>query len=257
MKVQLTERLADRLAEQPSSRARLHAFAAARALTNLTGDLASLALAAAVVALDHNLPAMAGIGVAVLLRPFLPSSRLDDVLRKMAGLPDGTAMRRARRTEFAIRGLTLLAGILAGRKYAHLPQAWAADLCGNPEAGELPPLGQRLRLSAGFAAAALRCRLDDAADLAWKPVDALVSSWNGSNLAVLMPVTIAVGLILPREGFYGLIANAENLGVIAVAPYGAIKGIRKYRQIDTPKRPEKKRADDKAPVGDGPGRRQE
>ncbi|TVZ02923.1 hypothetical protein EAS64_20840 [Trebonia kvetii] len=57
---------------------------------------------------------------------------------------------------------------------------------------------------------------------------------------MLLPVTIAVGLILPREGFYGLIDNAENLAVITAAPYVTIKGLRKYRQIDTPKRSEKK-----------------
>jgi hypothetical protein len=94
-------------------------------------------------------------------------------------------------------------------------------------------------IAAGFVVAALRCRLDDAADQAWRPIDALVSSWHGSNLAVCLPVTVAVGLILPREGFYGLIDNAENLAVIATAPYLAIKGLRKYRQIDTPKRAEK------------------
>jgi hypothetical protein len=97
-----------------------------------------------------------------------------------------------------------------------------------------------LRLAAGFVVAALRCRLDDAGDLAWRPVDALLSSWHGSNLATLVPVTIAVGLVLTRDGFYGLIDNAENLGAIALAPYAVIKGLRKFRQIDAPNRPEKK-----------------
>jgi hypothetical protein len=174
-----------------------------------------------------------------------PENAVDPLAQRgeLAGLPDRAASRRERRTELAIRLLTLLAGVLAGRKHSHLLEAWTADLCGNLEADEPPPLRQRLRLSAGFVVAALRCRLDDAAGLAWRPVDALVSSWHSSNLAVLLPATIAVGLILPREGFYGLIANAENLGVIAAAPYAAIKGLRKYRQIDTPKRPEKKDKD--------------
>ena len=110
----------------------------------------------------------------------------------------------------------------------------------NPETGALLPVPQRLRLTAGNLAAAGRCRLDDAAELAWRPAEALASSWHGSNLAMLIPVSIAVGLILPREGFYGLIVNAENLGVIAAAPYATIKCLRKYRQISTPKRPERK-----------------
>ena len=128
---------------------------------------------------------------------------------------------------------------MAGRAHSHLPDAWAADLHGDPESKQTILESQQLRLAAGFVVAALRCRLDDAADLTWRPVDALVSSWRGSNLAVLLPITVSVGLIVPREGFYGLIANADNLGVIAAAPYAAIKGLRRYRQIDTPKRPEK------------------
>ena len=48
------------------------------------------------------------------------------------------------------------------------------------------------------------------------------------------------------------LANADNLGVIAAAPYAAIKGLRRYRQISTPNRPEKK-----ASPADGPGKRPE
>jgi hypothetical protein len=137
----------------------------------------------------------------------------------------------------------VLAGWLAGSKYAHLRSAWNADLYGDPEHGEPSP-GRRLRLAAGFVVAAVRVRLQGLTDLAWRPVDALLSSWHGSNLATLMPVTVAAGLFLTRDGFYGLLLNAENLGVIAGAPWAAIKGLRKYRQIDTPKRPERQTSAD-------------
>lgn len=40
-----------------------------------------------------------------LLRPFVPYIRLDDVLRKVVGLPTGADARRACRTELAIRVL--------------------------------------------------------------------------------------------------------------------------------------------------------
>jgi len=161
-------------------------------------------------------------------------------IRRWLGLPDLTSGRRARRAERLTRMLVCVAGMLAGRLHTHLREAWAADLYGDPEVGAVPSAQHRVKLAAGFVAAALLCRLDDAAELAWRPVDALLSSWHGSNLAVLLPVTIAVGLILPREGLYGLITSAENLAVITTAPYLAIKGLRKYRRIATPKRPEKK-----------------
>ena len=143
-------------------------------------------------------------------------------------------------TAEAILAMTAVAGFLAGPRRARLCDAWAADLCGDPETGKQPSARRRASLAAGFIVAALRCRLDDAADLAWQPVDALLSSRHASNLATFVPVTMAAGLIVTRDGFYGLIANADNLGVIAGVPYAAIKGLRKYRQISTPKRPEKK-----------------
>ena len=101
-------------------------------------------------------------------------------------------------------------------------------------------LGGGSGLPGGFIVAALWCRLDDATALAWRPVDALLASWQGSRLAMAVPVTVAVGLVLAREGFFALISSADNLGVIAAAPYAAIKCLRKYRQISTPRRPEKK-----------------
>ena len=144
-----------------------------------------------------------------------------------------------RRADDAIRVLTRMAGALAGHRHAHLRKAWDGDQY-DPDTGEPLPTSRRLRLARGNVLAALRCRLDDAADQAWRPVDALLSSWHGSNLATFLPVTVTAGVILSYGGFYGVITNAENLGVIAAAPYAAIKGLRKYRQISTPKRPEEK-----------------
>jgi hypothetical protein len=161
-----------------------------------------------------------------LVRVIMPEDRAGAVARE----------RHAIWREILIGDLTWLAGLVAGQGHVHLRDAWAADLYGDPTFGALPSARRRMQLASGFVLAALRCRLDDASDLAWRPVDALLSSWHGSNLAVLVPVTIVVGLVLPREGLYGLITNAENLGVIAAAPYAAIKGLRRYRKISTPKR---------------------
>ena len=147
--------------------------------------------------------------------------------------------QRGTQGEKSVRALTGLARVLAGCRYAHLPEAWDGDQY-DPDTGEPLPTSRRLRLARGNVLAALRCRLDDAADQAWRPVDALLSSWHGSNLATLVPVTVTVGLVLTRDGFYGLIVNADNLGIVVAAPYAAIKGLRRYRQITTPKRPEKK-----------------
>jgi hypothetical protein len=142
----------------------------------------------------------------------------------------------------AVGTLVKLAGSVVGRRHAHLRDAWAADLHGDPTADAPPTTSRRLRLAAGFVAAAARCRLDDAIVLALQPVDKLLGSWHGSRLAIFTPITAAVGLILSRDGFYGLVTNAENLAVITSAPYLAIKALRRYRQIRVPKPPERKDA---------------
>jgi hypothetical protein len=179
---------------------------------------------------------MAGTAAALVLQAWQIAPI---ALRWLGWAKPATGSSSSRYAEAAIPVIMQVAAFLAGSRHAHLREAWDADLFGDSEAGELPPVSRRLRLAAGDVVAAVRCRLDDVIVLGWRPVDALLGSWHGSRAAMVVPVTVAAGLVLGREGFYGLIANADNLGVIATAPYLAIKGLRKYRQIATPKRPEK------------------
>jgi hypothetical protein len=168
--------------------------------------------------------------------------------------PSKSVRSREGLVDKGVWALTGLAGILAGPHHAHLREAWAADLY-DPETSELLPFPLRLRIAAGDLVAAVCCRIDDVGRLAWHLVDALLASWRGSRLAVSVPFTVALGLVLAREGFYGLISDADNLGVIAAAPYAAMKGLRRYRQISTPKRPEKKQPGEKAASANAPGQR--
>jgi hypothetical protein len=135
--------------------------------------------------------------------------------------------------------LTGLACLLAGPRHAHLAGPWRADLYGDPQDEARPPARRQIRLASGFVVAAVRCRFDDAANFAWRPVDRLLASWRASALAVALPVAVAAAMVLAHEGVYGLIANAENLCATGMASYLAIKGLRYYRQIGTPKRSRK------------------
>jgi hypothetical protein len=146
--------------------------------------------------------------------------------------------RRAHRPEMLTRMLVGIASLLAGRRHAHLREAWGADLY-DPGTGELRPVGRRLCLASGDVLAAVRCRLDDVVAQAWRPVDAVLRSWHGSLTAMLAPITTATVMIIAHESVYGLVSNAENLAVAATASYFAIKYLRSYRQIAPPKRPEK------------------
>jgi hypothetical protein len=142
-----------------------------------------------------------------------------------------------------VNAASSLAGWLAGSKHADYRLAWAADLCGDPQRGGLTSR-ERLRHAAGFVIAAARMRMRGVTDSVWRPADTLLASWHGSRLAMCLPVTIVLGLVMSHEGFYGLVGNADNLGVIAAFPYAAIKALRKYRQIDPPKRPERESSPD-------------
>jgi hypothetical protein len=222
--------------------------AIATALLALFAAATAALASAAEVAADGLTSAVSAILAAITQLLLAQGRRTGGFMRDLTSYVLSGSAGRDSKDKFVVLGSDLLlhvltgaAGALLSRRHAHLRQAWAADMY-NPESAELLPVPQRLRLAAGHIVAAARCHLDDTAELAWRTVDALVSSWHGSNLAMLLPVTVAVGLILPREGFYGLITNAENVAVIAAAPYAAIKGLRRYRQTDTPKRPQKKTA---------------
>jgi hypothetical protein len=147
----------------------------------------------------------------------------------------------ALRHRFAARSTKALTGLacaLAGPRHAHLRDAWSADLYGDPQGGLLTA-GHRLRLAAGFVVAAIRCRLDDATELAWRKADRLLGSRRDSVLALVTPAAVASVAVLSHEGIYGLVANAENLTAVGTISYLAVKGLRHYRQIETPTRPRK------------------
>lgn len=204
---------------------------------------ASGASVALIAVLLHNTWAMVatfvGSQVIIFLAGLLPVQRLRrEMTARFGRLP----------VEGSIRALTGLAGVIAGARHAHLREAWAADLFGDPDAGELPTVSHRLGLASGDVAAAVRCRLDDVVAVAWCRTDRVLSSWRGSRNAMVLPAAAAAVMIVAREGFYGLVTNAENLTCIATASYLAVRGLRAYRHIAAPKRPEKK------PVsGAGPG----
>lgn len=163
-----------------------------------------------------------------------------------AGLRDSSkpqgAVHRNWREGFAAwctRALVGLACLLAGPRHAHLVGPWRADLHGDPERAELPSPWRQFRLASGFPVAAIRCRFQDTAQLAWRPVDWVLASSKVSILAALLPLSAALALVISREGIYGIIMNAENLSVTGALPYLAIKALRHYRQINPIRRPPK------------------
>jgi hypothetical protein len=142
---------------------------------------------------------------------------------------------------WSTQALVGLACVLAGSQHAHLVSFMHADLHGYPERKERPSAWRQLRLATGFPVAVIRCRFQNTAQLAWRPVDWLLTSRKASTLAALIPLVAAIVLVISREGIYGIIVNAENLSVAGALPYLAIKSLRRYRQISPrpPRRPRK------------------
>jgi hypothetical protein len=130
------------------------------------------------------------------------------------------------------RSLTTFAGLLAGRKHSASRIEWLAHLAG--ERGH--HLGRRSQTFAalGFVVAAVRFRFEDATDLAWMPVDAVLRSRFLSGIFIMGPVLAVVLVILRRDGRYGLVLDIQDPFCTGVCTWGTIFGLRKYRKVKPP-----------------------
>jgi hypothetical protein len=146
--------------------------------------------------------------------------------------------RKERRGSAVAAGLTNLAVLLAGRRRAHVRDAWLSDLDRPRDSTDdgVPDISgwRRLLYAAGFVKAAIRYRLDDVAALYWQLADAVLASRSASRLLLGGPCVAAAAMIVNHDGFYGLVANAENLLAIGSASAGLVYGGRKIRKV-TPK----------------------
>jgi hypothetical protein len=135
--------------------------------------------------------------------------------------------------------LTALAVLLAGRKRSALADEWGAHLAG--EGGHDPVTWPKVRQALGFVASGVRFRLADAADLAWRPVDAVLASRALSNLFVWAPVIAVVVAIVRHDGRFGLVADDQDPVALGAFLYVVIKTGRWWRGVKPPE-PKPRRA---------------
>jgi phosphate/sulfate permease len=136
-------------------------------------------------------------------------------------------------------GLTRAAVFLAGRERVALRDEWQDHLSGENGAG----LGRRQQFAAalGFVRAAVRYRLLDAAELAWRPVDAVLGSRDLSGLVVLLP-TLGVSVLFIRQGGLDVLAgNLVNVGAVGGAACTLIRAGRWRRGVKPPARPPRRK----------------
>jgi hypothetical protein len=130
------------------------------------------------------------------------------------------------------RWLTDLAVLLAGRRRAALRDEWRAHLAG--ESGCDPVTWRKVKEAFGFIASALQCRLADAANAAWTPVDAILKSRKLSNLLVFGPTATAALFILRHEGTLGAVTSAESISAIGGGLYELVRVGRWWRDVKPP-----------------------
>lgn len=153
----------------------------------------------------------------------------------VANKPQGRVRRvRARRAAVTTQRLTDLAVLIAGERGDVLSDEWRSHLSGESGAG-LPPRRQA-REAAGFVLAAVRYRLQDVTDLAWRPVDTLLESRELSNLMVVLATLTIVVFFLHRGGVNGLADHLEQVAVVPTFALAMIHGGRRYRQVKPPER---------------------
>jgi hypothetical protein len=157
------------------------------------------------------------------------------VARDSDRLSDRPAHKRRSAWSVLAAGLTNVAVLLAGRRRTHVREAWLSDLVRPRDlTGEdVPGVSRRRKViySAGLVKAAVCYRIDDATVLWWHLADGVLASRACSRLLLTGPCAMAIVMIVNREGFYGLIANAENLLAIGTVSAGLVYGGRKLRKV--------------------------
>jgi hypothetical protein len=134
-----------------------------------------------------------------------------------------------------------LAVFLAGKKRSAVGVEWRSHLAGWTGRG----LSRRDQVCAarGFLRAAVKLRLQDAADLAWRPADAVLGSHTLSNLFVWGAVFVMLFPIVRYDGWYGLVADIQDPIALGLILYTAIKAGRRYRGIK-PRKRKRRRAEE-------------
>jgi len=141
--------------------------------------------------------------------------------------------------DLSVATLADLAVLLAGRSRPALRDEWRAHVAG--ESGHDLVTWRKVRQALGFVVAAIQFRLADAADVAWRPADAVLSSRTLSNLFVWGPVIVTLFAIVHHDGRFGLVADVQDPVALGAFLYGVIRTGRWWRGIKPPE-PKARRA---------------
>jgi hypothetical protein len=145
--------------------------------------------------------------------------------------------RSTRRESDLARRVTGLALFLAGHQRADLHDAWRSDLL--TQDGQFIRIHKQLRHVSGYLIAAIRYRLvNDLGGALSRQLDAVLISRGRTRTICVLLYAIPVAMVLRHEGTYGLVSNAEQLAIIAAGLATGVRGLRKWRGVQPPKKAE-------------------
>ncbi len=107
--------------------------------------------------------------------------------------------------------------------------AWIVGHVGK----EIPPW-RKLMAALGFLIAAVHYRIQDATDLAWIPVEAILKSRALSNIFFIAPTATAAVVIFHHDGIPGVINSAEGISAVGATFYGLVRVGRWWRGVKPP-----------------------
>jgi len=205
-----------------------------RGLFSLTAAVSAILGAGSIVVLHPN-PWLAvavetGLGLAAITLAL--TLRLLNRIRAVRPMKKTQASPERALARFYVRNLTDLAAWLAGPKRLALRDEWRAHLAG--EGGHDPITRRKVWNALGFVVSAIRFRLADAADLAWRPADAVLGSRTLSNLFVWGPVIATLVAIVRHDGRFGLVADDQDPVALGAFLYVVIKTGRWWRGVKPP-----------------------
>lgn len=133
------------------------------------------------------------------------------------------------------RQMTGIALFIAGRRRAYLRTAWRSDLI-NQDCNYIS-VRRQLRHGSGFLIAAVKYRLiNDLGEMLGRRLDLILASRTQTRAIVTCLYAIPVAMILSRQGLYGLVFDAGQLSIFAIALAGGLRRLRTWRGVKSPKR---------------------
>jgi hypothetical protein len=145
------------------------------------------------------------------------------------GLPGHSWIAKLRPTPGS---LTAFAVFLAGRHHSASREEWRSHLAG--ESGHQLSRRDQMNAARGFVWAAVRYRIEDATELVWQPVDAVLRSRTLSNIFIAGPVIVMLVAIVRHDGRYGLVSDIQDPVALGVFLYGVIRTGRWWRAVKPP-----------------------